>query len=73
MSSKRVSEWYPGSLRCGGNSSATAQLLGVHRNTVRNRVTRAEELLGRPLEPRNVALQLALQLRVEIDPAELRA
>ena len=49
-------------LRCNGNASATAQLLGIHRNTVRNRLIRTEELLGRALEVPNVRLELALAL-----------
>jgi DNA-binding PucR family transcriptional regulator len=60
-------------LQCSGNRSATARRLGVHRNTVRNRVIRAEELLSRTLDPQNVALQLALTLLVFVHPDRLRA
>jgi DNA-binding PucR family transcriptional regulator len=59
-------------LQHGGNSSATAHQLGVHRNTVCNRVVRAEELFGRVLDPQNVSLQLALGLLVYIHPDQLR-
>lgn len=35
----------------GGHRSDAAQLLGVHRNTITNRVEQIETLLGRPLTP----------------------
>jgi hypothetical protein len=62
--SARVLETALAFLRANGNASATAQQLGIHRNTVRNRLTRAEELLGQPIEPPNVRLQLALALQL---------
>lgn len=40
----------------------TAQRLGVHENTVVNRVRAAEEMLGRPIEPRISELIVALRL-----------
>lgn len=39
---------------------ATAKLLGVHKNTVRYRVQRIEELLGHPVERRGLPLEVAL-------------
>ncbi|AFT98401.1 PucR family transcriptional regulator [Nocardia brasiliensis] len=39
---------------------ATAKLLGVHKNTVRYRIQRIEELLGHPIEQRSLPLELAL-------------
>jgi hypothetical protein len=43
-------------LECGGNASATARLLYCHRNTVRNRLHRLEDLSGQSLsDPRGVA------------------
>ena len=41
---------------CGGNASAAARELYCHRNTVRNRLQRVEELSGQSLsDPRGVA------------------
>jgi hypothetical protein len=41
---------------CGGNTSAAARQLYCHRNTVRNRLQRVEELSGQSLsDPRGVA------------------
>lgn len=39
---------------------ATAKALGVHKNTVRYRLQRIEELLGHPIEQRGLALEVAL-------------
>ncbi len=39
---------------------ATARALGVHKNTVRYRLQRIEELLGHPVEQRGLALEVAL-------------
>jgi DNA-binding PucR family transcriptional regulator len=44
------------------NFRATAKRLGVHHNTVRYRLARAEELLGRPPAERRLALEVALHL-----------
>ncbi|MET7768168.1 helix-turn-helix domain-containing protein [Nocardia sp. NPDC005366] len=38
----------------------TAKLLGVHKNTVRYRIQRIEQLLGHPIEQRSLALEIAL-------------
>ncbi|WP_054816734.1 PucR family transcriptional regulator [Nocardia arizonensis] len=38
----------------------TAKLLGVHKNTVRYRIQRIEELLGHPIEQRGLPLEIAL-------------
>lgn len=48
-------------LRHGGNVEAAAGELGVHRNTVRYRVGRAEHLLGRPVARAGDELLLALR------------
>ena len=52
-------------LERGGSAEETAQQLGVHRHTVRNRLDRAEVLTGRSLaEPATrYELWLALQAR----------
>ncbi len=50
-------------LECGGNASAAARQLYCHRNTVRNRLHRLEDLSGQSLsDPRGVAgLSIAVQ------------
>jgi DNA-binding PucR family transcriptional regulator len=49
-------------LREGGNASRAAERLRTHKNTVRNRVQRAEDLIGRPLEDDRLGLELALTM-----------
>jgi DNA-binding PucR family transcriptional regulator len=49
-------------LQNGGNAAAAARTLRIHKNTVHYRLHHTEELLGRPLEPGNIKLQLALEL-----------
>jgi hypothetical protein len=49
-------------VRCGCSATAAARELGVHTNTVRYRIERAEEALGRRLEGQELLLQLALML-----------
>ena len=45
-----------------GSHVSAASLLGVHENTVRNRIRQAEELLGASLLQRRTELQVALRL-----------
>jgi DNA-binding PucR family transcriptional regulator len=47
------------------SASHTARMLGVHRNTVNQRIARAEQALGTPLTDADtrLALQLALRAR----------
>jgi sugar diacid utilization regulator len=51
-------------LEAGGNIERTAHLLSVHPNTVRNRVQRISELLGRDLTQADTRLDLHLALKV---------
>jgi DNA-binding PucR family transcriptional regulator len=46
----------------GSNASRTAQVLYAHRNTVLNRLARAERLLPAPLEGRRLQVALALEV-----------
>ncbi|MEU6264630.1 PucR family transcriptional regulator [Saccharopolyspora shandongensis] len=48
-------------LEYGLRLEATAQRLFVHKNTVRYRLAKAEELLGHPLSERKLHLELALR------------
>ncbi|MBF6473310.1 MULTISPECIES: PucR family transcriptional regulator [Nocardia] len=47
-------------LRGHRSPEATARALGVHKNTVRYRVQRIEQLLGYPIEERGLPLEIAL-------------
>ncbi|RDI47118.1 PucR family transcriptional regulator [Nocardia mexicana] len=47
-------------LRCHRSPDAAAKRLGVHKNTVRYRIQRIEELLGHPIEQRSLRLEIAL-------------
>jgi PucR C-terminal helix-turn-helix domain/GGDEF-like domain len=46
-----------------GRHVAAAEQLGLHEHTVRNRLHRAEQLLGHPLSERRAELLVALRLR----------
>ena len=50
-----------------GGLAAAARVLGVHRNTVLQRVHRAEELRGAPIAERSAELYAALLLRDSLD------
>ena len=54
------------------NFRATAARLGVHHNTVRYRLERAEQVLGRPPAERRLALELALHLASRLGPWALQ-
>ncbi len=55
-----------------GDATATAAALGVHRNTVRQRLARAEELRGRPVTRNGAELRAALALTDALGTAVLR-
>ncbi|WP_137726131.1 PucR family transcriptional regulator [Prescottella subtropica] len=48
-------------LGCNGNHEAAARRLGIHKNTVRYRMQRIEELLGGDPSTRRLPLELALE------------
>lgn len=56
----RLRETLHAYLRCRRSPDAAAKELGVHRNTVRYRLQRITELLGRPIEERGLHLEIAL-------------
>ncbi|WP_405167633.1 helix-turn-helix domain-containing protein [Nocardia sp. NBC_01499] len=56
----RLRETLHAYLKSHRSPEATAKLLGVHKNTVRYRIQRIEELLGHPIEQRSLALEVAL-------------
>ncbi|MGD0455137.1 MAG: helix-turn-helix domain-containing protein, partial [Solirubrobacteraceae bacterium] len=55
-------------LQEGSNATRTALALGAHRNTVLNRLKRAQEILAEPLAGRAVELGLALELARWLGP-----
>lgn len=57
----RLRDTLEASLRLGSHVAAAAEL-GVHEHTVRNRLRRAEEVLGQPLTRRSTEVQVALRL-----------
>lgn len=57
----RLRETLHAYLRSRRSPEATAKLLGVHKNTVRYRIQRIEELLGHPIEERGLSLEIALE------------
>ena len=56
----------------GEHGPRAAARLHAHRNTVLNRVARAEDLLGHPLADRRLAIGLALELVARLGPRALR-
>ncbi|NEW57191.1 hypothetical protein GV794_16220 [Nocardia cyriacigeorgica] len=56
----RLRETLHAYLRCQHSPEAAAKQLGVHKNTVRYRIQRIEELLGHPIDQRALPLQTAL-------------
>jgi hypothetical protein len=53
------------------NAASAAARLGVHQQTVANRIRAVEERLGRPVGARRVELEVALRLRATLAGAEL--
>ncbi len=58
--SARLRETLHAYLLAHRSPEGTAKLLGVHKNTVRYRIQRIEELLGHPIEQRSLPLEIAL-------------
>ncbi|MEU7630660.1 helix-turn-helix domain-containing protein [Nocardia sp. NPDC049220] len=56
----RLRETLHAYLRSHRSPEAAAKLLGVHKNTVRYRIQRIEEVLGYPIEERGLPLEVAL-------------
>ena len=59
-------------LESGGNSGETAERLHIHRNTVRYRVRRAEEVRGRLLTEERIDLEVALVVCAHLGSSVLR-
>ena len=54
----------------GHNGASAAAALGVHENTVANRLRTVEQRIGRPLASRRAELEVALRLRELLSPHE---
>ncbi|MEV0357332.1 helix-turn-helix domain-containing protein [Nocardia sp. NPDC050697] len=67
----RLRETLHAYLRHQRSPEATARQLGVHKNTVRYRIQRVEELLGHPVEERGLALEVALTCVAAYGPGAL--
>lgn len=65
--SLRLCETIEASLRCGSHVAA-AEELGVHEHTVRNRLAKADELIGGILRARRTDLEVALRMRRLLRP-----
>ena len=59
-------------LSTGGSYTATAERLTLHKNTVHYRVSRAEEMRGRPISPDRLDVELALLACDSLGSAVLR-
>ncbi len=55
----------------GSGYRGAAKQLGLHHNTVRHRLARAEKLLGRPIEHDRLALEVAVHLAAQLGPGLL--
>ncbi|WP_280330015.1 PucR family transcriptional regulator [Nocardia wallacei] len=60
LSSARLRHTLHAYLRSHRSPDATAKTLGVHKNTVRYRIHRIEQLLGHPIASRTLQLEIAL-------------
>lgn len=58
-------------LAANRSPDAAARALGVHKNTVRYRIQRVEELLGRPIGPNRLKLELALEYADAYGPVDM--
>ena len=65
--SARIRETILAYFASGHNAVSAAATLGVHQQTVANRLRAAEERLGHPVGARRVELETALRLRASLD------
>lgn len=59
--SERLRDTLHAVMNCHGNHEAAARRLGIHKNTVRYRMQRVEDILGGDILARRLKLELALQ------------
>jgi hypothetical protein len=72
VASRRIRETIAAYFAAGHNAASAAATLGIHEQTVANRLRTAEERLGHPIGARRVELELALRLRASLmrDPQD---
>jgi hypothetical protein len=68
--SGRIRETLVAYFAAGHNAASAAAALGVHEQTVANRLRAAEERLGHPIGARRVELEVALRLRASLGRAD---
>lgn len=68
--SRRIRETLAAYFAAEHNAASAAATLGVHQQTVANRLRAAEERLGRPIGARRLELEVALRLRAALARAE---
>lgn len=68
--SRRIRETIVAYFAAEHNAASAAAALGVHQQTVANRLRAAEERLGHPVAARRVELETALRLRACLDPPD---
>ncbi len=66
--SQRIRETIAAYFAADHNAAAAAAALGIHHQTVANRLRAAEERLGHPVSSRRVELETALRLRACLQP-----
>jgi hypothetical protein len=67
VTSRRIRETIAAYFAAEHNAASAAAALGVHQQTVANRLRAAEERLGHPVASRRVELEAALRLRAGLD------
>jgi len=67
VASQRIRETIAAYFAAEHNAASAAAALGVHQQTVANRLRAAEERLGRPVSSRRFELEAALRLRAGLD------
>jgi hypothetical protein len=68
--SERIRETLAAYFAAEHNAASAAATLGIHQQTVANRLRAAEERLGHPVGTRRVELELALRLRATMAPED---
>jgi hypothetical protein len=68
--SQRIRETLTAYFAAEHNAASAAASLGIHQQTVANRLRAAEERLGHPISARRIELELALRLRRALETSD---
>ena len=71
--SKRLRETLTAYFAAGNNAASAAATLGVHQQTVANRLRTVEDRLGHPIGARRIELEVALRLRAAMNFTDSQA